>query len=567
MDWTLHGGYVCLVGPGDSGKSTILDAISLVLSPRWYVSLSDADFYLADPSNALLIEATVSDLSAATIDAFVTDLRGWDGLAVVDEPFAEAGDLEPAITVRFSSDESLEPSWHVVSERTPEGRPCSSRERERLGLVRLDDDSNRHLNLARGSALARLFTGDGDISRVLADAARSARSAVDESDFDDVAEHLEAVSNRAAEFGMGHREGLRVAFDTSVQGLHASGLSLHEGSVPLARTGLGSRRLATTAIHSLSVPHGAVVLIDEIEHGLEPHRVKHLVRSMRDSVASSSEDASDAATAGQVVMSTHSPVVVQELDASEIQVSRWARDGSLELISVPDNLQGVLRRHPGAVLSRAVVVCEGKTELGITRGLEKFNTDRYLHGAPPAHRGIEYIDGGGSSAPRYAAELRSLGFDVLLFADGDRPIQPNVGDLGRAGVAVWLWPDGMCTEERLVADLPWDGVLKLIEIAQEYRGAADVASAVSRALEADVHLPEDAAGWLSQAEEGELRSAISQCAKENVSTSGSKSGGWFKMVEPGEQIGALIGQWFDHLADPTRWFVEALSGWMNGHHS
>jgi AAA ATPase domain len=34
MDWALHSQIVCLVGAGDSTKSTILDAIEYALSPR-----------------------------------------------------------------------------------------------------------------------------------------------------------------------------------------------------------------------------------------------------------------------------------------------------------------------------------------------------------------------------------------------------------------------------------------------------------------------------------------------------------------------------------------------------
>ena len=36
---------VCLIGRGDSGKSTILDAIAYALSPNWNVPFNDNDFY------------------------------------------------------------------------------------------------------------------------------------------------------------------------------------------------------------------------------------------------------------------------------------------------------------------------------------------------------------------------------------------------------------------------------------------------------------------------------------------------------------------------------------------
>lgn len=44
-DWVLPPNrFVCLVGPGDSTKTTLLNVIGLVLSPR-NVAFTDADFF------------------------------------------------------------------------------------------------------------------------------------------------------------------------------------------------------------------------------------------------------------------------------------------------------------------------------------------------------------------------------------------------------------------------------------------------------------------------------------------------------------------------------------------
>jgi len=47
LDWDVNGRFVCLIGPGDSTKSTILEAIELALTPRRTVTFDDADFYNA----------------------------------------------------------------------------------------------------------------------------------------------------------------------------------------------------------------------------------------------------------------------------------------------------------------------------------------------------------------------------------------------------------------------------------------------------------------------------------------------------------------------------------------
>lgn len=45
LSWCPNPGISCLVGPGDSGKSTILDAIDLCLGARRNAQFSDTDFY------------------------------------------------------------------------------------------------------------------------------------------------------------------------------------------------------------------------------------------------------------------------------------------------------------------------------------------------------------------------------------------------------------------------------------------------------------------------------------------------------------------------------------------
>jgi hypothetical protein len=59
----------CLIGPGDSGKSTVLDAIDLCLGARRNVQFSDADFFGLDITNPISITLTLGDLDDAMRDA------------------------------------------------------------------------------------------------------------------------------------------------------------------------------------------------------------------------------------------------------------------------------------------------------------------------------------------------------------------------------------------------------------------------------------------------------------------------------------------------------------------
>lgn len=58
----LNEQFIVLIGRGDSGKTTILNAISYVLSPNWNINISDFDFYNSDITKNIVIEVAVGDL-------------------------------------------------------------------------------------------------------------------------------------------------------------------------------------------------------------------------------------------------------------------------------------------------------------------------------------------------------------------------------------------------------------------------------------------------------------------------------------------------------------------------
>src|SRR5207245_6413 len=55
LRWLPAEGISCLIGPGDSGKSTVLDAIDLCLGARRSAQLSDADFFNLDATKPISI--------------------------------------------------------------------------------------------------------------------------------------------------------------------------------------------------------------------------------------------------------------------------------------------------------------------------------------------------------------------------------------------------------------------------------------------------------------------------------------------------------------------------------
>src|SRR5690348_6223268 len=88
--WLPRPGFNALVGPGDVGKSTVLDAIDYCLGARHSISFTDADFNQLDETRAIRIAITVGDLrdDFLDLDMYGMFLRGFDSqtATLFDEP-------------------------------------------------------------------------------------------------------------------------------------------------------------------------------------------------------------------------------------------------------------------------------------------------------------------------------------------------------------------------------------------------------------------------------------------------------------------------------------------------
>ncbi len=523
LDLALAGDVICLLGPGDSTKSTIIEAIELTLSPRWDYGFDDSDFYDGNTDAPIVITATVGQLSEALMadNKFGLDIRGWnqpEGLR--DEP-AE-GD-EAVLSIRLKVDSSLDPEWTVINDRNPDGRTISSRDRQLVGVLRLSQFVDRHLTWNTGTVLSRLTDGTGSLRGLLAAAGRAARSAIT----DDAVPLLTAAAAKAQELAKAHgvvpKKNYRPGLDIRCANIGQGGVALYDGEVPLRRAGLGTRRLLTFALQREVAKAGGITLVDEVEHGLEPHRIRSLVRTLRPEGGR-----------GQVIMTTHSPVVIQELDASCLRIVRSV-DGETKLIGVAASLQGVVRAASEALLGRKVIVCEGKTEVGVCRALDRFWTETQGKEAF-AYVGVVPVEGDGANAPRRAVDIRKLGYSVCFLGDSDRKLAPDPAAMQAEGINVLIWADRLSIEERIARDLPWEGVLDVVALAFEEPGEQSVRGAVTQRFGANADLiGGDLRDWQDSQE---LRKAIGDAAK---------TAGWFKRIGSGERLGEVVCRYIERI--------------------
>ena len=550
-DIQLRPGVNCLLGPGDVGKTTVLDAIEWVTLPRWHLGATDADFFQCDVKNSIEIEVTVSPVPKALLpeNQFGLHQRGWDVESGErhDEPFDEH---ESCLTIRLVVDASLEPVWEVVTDRHPDGRRINAHQRRELGVHRLGENVERHLGWGRGSALLQITNQTHETERVLADLHRHMRALVGEHDLEELADAVEAVRSRGSALaGLANADRLHASLDPSEVDGRGSMLSLHaEGEIPIRSFGTGSRRLVAMAVQGSSVDEGAVLLIDEIERGLEPFRLRHVLQIIARALRSGSDDG---LRLGQTILTTHSPTAICELPASSLNVVRCLDDGTLEVQTVHEDLQGLVRSQPEALLSRAALVAEGKTEEGLLRGLQSFFAGR--RGAPLATRGVAIVNGEGSKAPDVARNLSLLGYRTALFADSDVTLSPTESQLRGDGVEVIQWPDAVATEGRACIDLPIEGLNDLLMELRQAHGNLVTSVILGNLVPAPSSPGETVQEWIdSGLDEQELRRAMTTALKDQR---------WLKRVDHGERLARVVEAHWDSLGSGMKSTIERFEAW------
>jgi hypothetical protein len=557
-EWSPNAGLNCLIGPGDSTKTTILDALQLALTPRPNTMLSDADFYNLDTDREIKITITVGDLpdDFRDEDRYGLYLRGWNGEAhtLEDEP---AEHLDDALSVRVTVDKNLEPRWSLFNKRieAEESDPPALRYKDAQLVVpvRLGAYAERHLAWGRQSVLTRLSQNKEKATEQLAVTGRAARAAfknLESVPFSGIAEDVQKVSKR---FLVPVRDAYRAGLDLDTVNITSGGVALHDGDLPLRQLGTGSTRLLVAAIQRQVGADAPITLVDEIEHGLEPHRISRLLKYL-------CEPGGEGGSL-QTFMTTHSVVTLLELDVEQLfSVRSVGGATSVQRTNYSDSniAQRHVRRMPEAFLAPRVIVCEGRTELGLLRGLDKrwvtCGSDSF------AYAGVVSVDGEGlPKAPLLADHLVGLGHDVLLFIDGDREPDAKVAArIEAAGGKIVMWPDGSCTETRIFADAPWALARStILWIAREEgdSGIQSVTDILNAHCEKQGH---------TKIQDLELPPSLDTAPFRKVLGEAARNAKWFKNIYAGERFGWLLGCQADLIeGKPLANGINAIREWVD----
>ena len=469
LSWLPSPGINCLIGPGDSCKSTVLDAIDLCLGARRNIQFSDADFFNLDVKQPIRICPTIGELGNAlkNFDTYGLFLRGFDPATgeVEDDPEKE---LETVLTLTLTVQSDLEPACTLVSDRATAQnvtRNLTWADRVELSPTRIGALAESNLGWRRGSVLNRLTDEKADASAALVQAARDARDTFGDDAAPQLAETLRIVGEAAKELGIDVGAKVRALLDAHAATFAGGTISLHnEQGVPLRGLGIGSARLLIAGLQHKAAAQSSLVLVDELEHGLEPHRIIRFLGSL---------GAKEKTAPLQVFMTTHSPVALRELSGDQLFVLRETGGRhTVMIVGTDDGIQGTIRVYPDAFLAPSVLICEGASEVGLMRGLDQHFTAQGKTSLS-AH-GVALVDCTGDDSDRpfmRGDAFLKLGYRVAVLRDDDK--KPTAGvekaftDAG--GVAV-SWRQDRALEDELFISLPDAAVTKMLDYAIELYG-------------------------------------------------------------------------------------------------
>ena len=447
--------FIVLIGRGNSGKTTILQAINLVLSPTWNVGLSDLDFYDTDVTQPIEIEATITDFpkELLTDSKYGLYIRKIKDNQIVDEFLEEDNDsFVDALSIRFKVDSSLEPKWYVFCGRDEsEPKEISASDRAKFNVFMVADYADNQFSFGRYSPLSvlmKLSSTDGEsVAQKLLEIVRKIHVLTAENgSFNEVEGILETLKTESSQLGLS-LEQLKTAIEFKDNSISGNSIALHNGNIPYRRSGKGSKRLLSIAIQKQLTQAGGIVLIDELEQGLEPDRIINITRYLKGGLS------------GQIFVTTHSSYTLVEASYNNLFLMR---EGAKDLVSFSENMQAILRSQPEVFFAKKIICCEGKTEQGFVRGIDEYlkaNACGSLSGF-----GVLPIDSkGGDKFIKEAVALKELGYDVYVVVDNDvDAIRAKLPLLDELSIPYTKYEIGGCLESQIIQDVSWDCVKKLV---------------------------------------------------------------------------------------------------------
>jgi len=423
FEWHPHAGQNTLIGPSNCGKSTVIEALRLLLSPE-YTRLGEETFTHFDVHNLARAPGGSQEHAVRIGASLGLAEEEWQSFPELDEPKntellswapAEQYESTAALDERdsmlrvalFYEWDRPDPDDRAVAFFPKFGTPTSQdcqrlgiRHREALGfwVAPYNDPLWQIASLSRRSHLSRAAQAEGldlygpdGVPKFLTDLIEKTHQLADQADWSQlrglstaIAQRMRAVLPAAELPDLGVTAALT---DAWVQRMLELGLNCGpEGQparIPVSRQGVGTQRAFMIAAHAVcqerrrakgshkpakdeqkaQAPAGCIA-VDEPEVGLHPQAQRALLQALR-----------GGEPACQLFVATHSPAVVEWSDPQSVWLLSNTQ-GTAKPMHLPRRLGSEkdeqIRKNADrfwpqiapALFARAALIVEGSTEAG-----------------------------------------------------------------------------------------------------------------------------------------------------------------------------------------------------------
>lgn len=424
--------HAVLVGPNNSGKTSLLRAIDVVLNPyrdAYRERLEQFDYFDLNTTQPVEVSVILSDLGAddrAHFEPYLEGRRDDGSFGGWDSPGAEFDEGELVLRIRFRAPHG-EPTRAVYARAEANDAPVRQADKIRIGwqYVPATLDPLHELAFYSNSLFSKLFE-HADISKEL-EAIRQAIEAaktplMQQNEVAATLLRLEQAATRLQLVGGADPIDFAVAGLSDRRVLQSLQVVLRgrRGGkhLPLPSHGRGLLRvlLLSAYLEYARLTHSNLILaVEEPEQNLEPVNQRLVTRSLLMTAETG---------ATQVILTTHAPDVAAAVPLADVFLARDFPGGpSVRALrdAAPAEHKFFERHARGPLVdglyAELVVLVEGQTERGALPVLwQKERPGRALD-----ENRIELIDCAGIDHMRsYVRFFRALGIPVVAVCDADK---------------------------------------------------------------------------------------------------------------------------------------------------
>ena len=316
LDVCFHKGLNALIGENDTGKSTIIDAIKIVLQTQSgeYIRITDEDFYTASSTSVseFRIECTFEEFKPEEAKNFIEWLTFYQ--------VAETGDVRYKLTAYFRAwKEKNRIFTELKAGNSEDGVQMDGKARELLKCTYLRPlrDAAREMNSGRSTRISQILYShpvfnnkEGHrLVEILYEANEKVEKYFTDEDGKNVLGTIRGILKEFRAFG----EPDKVSFETAGVSLKSilESLSL---TAPEVQPGLGLHNLLFIAAELLLLNHDEngglrLALIEELEAHLHPQAQLRLIAYLQ-------KEYNDSGV--QIIVSTHSTILASKINIKNL---------------------------------------------------------------------------------------------------------------------------------------------------------------------------------------------------------------------------------------------------------